>query len=326
MSKYLLSGLFPNFVKKTQTQHLAKGPFGEGLDAAELDKARVYLKPGEQAPEGAQVQTGPKGGQYYDDMGGGAVPTDEAQPYPAEAYDQAMDAEVDALSGIPQETTPEQQQALDAQSQAAVQNLLDAIDSPQGGGLPNPSDYSGYGEDWQVDPQNPPMETDIDGKQYSNVNDAGPGIKDVPGLHGAADPVSALGQWDESRKKPEDRNWYDPEETANDLSAQGYELGITTQVVDGVAQPSYGREELYDKDGKLNISIPDRTKPALAEAMRQDLNEQGFDLREPASGDYRPRTSQGETQKMVKMMQKYNVDNRRRDPIVLSNKGGRQRR
>ena len=33
-----------------------------------------------------------------------------------------------------------------------------------------------------------------------------------------------------------------------------------------------------------------------------------------------------ETQKMVKMMQTYNVDNKRRDPIVLSNKGGRQRR
>jgi len=32
-----------------------------------------------------------------------------------------------------------------------------------------------------------------------------------------------------------------------------------------------------------------------------------------------------ETQKMMKMMQTYNVDNRRRDPIVLSNKGGRQR-
>ena len=32
-----------------------------------------------------------------------------------------------------------------------------------------------------------------------------------------------------------------------------------------------------------------------------------------------------ETQKMVKMMQTYNVDNRRRDPIVLSNRGGRQR-
>ena len=32
-----------------------------------------------------------------------------------------------------------------------------------------------------------------------------------------------------------------------------------------------------------------------------------------------------ETQKMVKMMQKHNVDNKRRDPIVLSNKGGTQR-
>jgi hypothetical protein len=34
----------------------------------------------------------------------------------------------------------------------------------------------------------------------------------------------------------------------------------------------------------------------------------------------------GEYTLMEKRMQKYNVDNRRRDPIVLSNKGGRQRR
>ena len=33
-----------------------------------------------------------------------------------------------------------------------------------------------------------------------------------------------------------------------------------------------------------------------------------------------------ETQKMVKMMQKHNVDNTRRDPIILSNKAGKQRR
>jgi hypothetical protein len=33
-----------------------------------------------------------------------------------------------------------------------------------------------------------------------------------------------------------------------------------------------------------------------------------------------------ETQKMVKMMQTYNVDNKRRDPILLSNKSGSQRR
>jgi hypothetical protein len=33
-----------------------------------------------------------------------------------------------------------------------------------------------------------------------------------------------------------------------------------------------------------------------------------------------------ETMKMAKMMQTYNIDNTRRDPIVLANKGGNQRR
>ena len=115
MTKRLLTELFPHFVKKSQTQRLAKGPFGEGLDAAELEKAgrgqsvgmrgmpsaepreslpkamstttglekqgkRIYLKPGEQAPQGAQVQTGPRGGQYYDAPGGGGVGMESQVP------------------------------------------------------------------------------------------------------------------------------------------------------------------------------------------------------------------------------------------------------
>ena len=57
MSERLLSELFPIFVKKEylQSQRVSKGPFGEGLE-----KARTYLKPGEQSPEGANVQTGPQ--------------------------------------------------------------------------------------------------------------------------------------------------------------------------------------------------------------------------------------------------------------------------
>lgn len=95
MTKRLLTELFPRFVKKSQTQHLAKGPFGEGL--LEKQGKRVYLKPGEQAPEGANVQTGARGGKYYDEPGGGGgAGAGEGQPFPAEAYDQAMDAEVDA--------------------------------------------------------------------------------------------------------------------------------------------------------------------------------------------------------------------------------------
>jgi len=308
MTKRLLTELFPHFVKKAQTQHLAKGPFGEGLDAAELDKARVYLKPGEQAPEGANVQTGARGGKYYDDMGGGgaAATPDEAQmypgevgmepgeggfggatedpggydidygdmggvssqqviddaragrtgsdidydesggggagagegqPFPAEAYDQAMDAEVDAQGGVgPQ---PQRDPNIEA------------------GGLPNPADYPGYGDNWEVVDANLATATDIDGKTFSNVNDGGPGIYDTPGLHGAADPVAALengGQWNENRMKPEDRGakyninpdsyveaWrdspsfgekmsdptqWDQEQIKADLTAQGYDLGI----------------------------------------------------------------------------------------------------
>lgn len=36
-----------------------------------LEKRKVHLAPGQKPPEGAQVQTGPKGGKYYDSGGGG---------------------------------------------------------------------------------------------------------------------------------------------------------------------------------------------------------------------------------------------------------------
>ena len=35
-------------------------------DYMELEKDRVYLKPGQETPEGVQVETGPSGGKYYD--------------------------------------------------------------------------------------------------------------------------------------------------------------------------------------------------------------------------------------------------------------------
>jgi hypothetical protein len=68
MTDRILSELFPNFVKKEylQSQRLSLGPFGEGLE-----KGRTYLKPGQEAPQGAKVQTGSKGGRYYEDTGGG---------------------------------------------------------------------------------------------------------------------------------------------------------------------------------------------------------------------------------------------------------------
>ena len=86
MSKRLLSELFPNFVKKEhiQSQRLSQGPFGAGLK-----KGRKYLKPGEKAPEGANVQTGPQGGQYYEEMGGGG-----AQGYDIDYGDPERSAQV----------------------------------------------------------------------------------------------------------------------------------------------------------------------------------------------------------------------------------------
>ena len=124
MTKLLLTELFPNFVKKSQTQRLAKGPFGEGLDAAELEKARVYLKPGEQAPEGANVQTGPQGGQYYDEGGGGASAGEgqpsEVAPGPDDMADRQQ-AAVDQMQQINQQRMAEYQDAQAAGPEALAE-------------------------------------------------------------------------------------------------------------------------------------------------------------------------------------------------------------
>jgi len=76
----VLSELFPKFVKKSQSIRLDEGPFGAGVM-----KARMYLKPGEEPPQGAKVQTGPKGGRYYEDMGGGGQNLGTPGSHPSEA-------------------------------------------------------------------------------------------------------------------------------------------------------------------------------------------------------------------------------------------------
>ena len=40
---------------------------GKKSKETELQKGRVYLEPGQEAPEGVQVQSGPRGGQFYDE-------------------------------------------------------------------------------------------------------------------------------------------------------------------------------------------------------------------------------------------------------------------
>lgn len=122
MSKRLLSELFPRFVKKSQTQQLSKGPFGEGLGEEELDKARVYLKPGEQAPEGVNLQTGPKGGQYYDEMGGGGAAAGPDDQAPQQTYE-----------SVPEDMADRQQTAVDEMQQINQQRMAEYQDAQAAG-------------------------------------------------------------------------------------------------------------------------------------------------------------------------------------------------
>ena len=57
----------------------------ETMKPEDTTKRRVHLKPGEEPPAGAQVQTGPRGGRYYETGGGSG---EEQAPTPAEATPQ----------------------------------------------------------------------------------------------------------------------------------------------------------------------------------------------------------------------------------------------
>lgn len=51
-------------------------PFWGEREGEEVEeKARTYLKPGEEAPEGTEAQEGPRGGRYYEGKPGAAKPT-----------------------------------------------------------------------------------------------------------------------------------------------------------------------------------------------------------------------------------------------------------
>ena len=119
MKDRLLSELFPNFVKKEylQSQRLSQGPFGEGLE-----KARTYLKPGQEAPQGAKVQTGSKGGRYYEDTGGGGAAVGPDDQAPQQTYE-----------SVPEDMADRQQAAVDEMQQINKQRMAEYQDDQAAG-------------------------------------------------------------------------------------------------------------------------------------------------------------------------------------------------
>ena len=342
MSDRLLSELFPRFVKKSQLEHLAKGPFGEGL--LEKQGKRVYLKPGEQAPEGVQVQTGARGGQYYDEPGGGGA----AQP--------ATDED-----GFPVGSSPTGEERR-AKREEAVANL----GQQQAAGQTSPPDVSEPTFDGQGNIQLPgsdPMEVsellvtgDIDSEGMSHLNEewqkAG-GYGDMDDLLSGYDgPLTVDGVQDYLVDQQQQAR-YDREVGPSDddiASATDFigwledqaGSGPNPQTLDspdgldwersGFDQEDF-HEAIIDAQGSVH-----NTEMGYSGAQNW-MEENGIDINSPLGHklyDYADRYSRERAQDaadyygedyalMEKMMQKYNVDNKRRDPIVLSNKGGRQR-
>ena len=288
MSKRLLSDLFPNFVKKeyTQSQRVSQGPFGEGLE-----KGRKYLKPGEQSPEGANVQTGPQGGQYYDEMGGGGA---------SAAENPAAQGGYDIDYGDPERS-------------AQVREDLDQ----EGMGVP-PAPEAGpeISEDRNV----------VGGIDYGPVK---PEIKpeDVDYGPSASPPDVSEATFDgQGNIQLPGSDPYSVGELIND----GADDGDMSYLIDAYQNESGGKQSVPGMlsdgySGPLNSDSFSQYASDQIQYNEAFLSEEDM---YDAMGffDWLGSKAGTDTQKMMKMMQKHNVDNKRSDPVILSNKGGRQRK
>ena len=407
MSDRLLSELFPRFVKKSQLEHLAKGPFGEGL--LEKQGKRVYLKPGEQAPEGANVQTGARGGKYYDEPGGGGAttpdtsfsdipsaedartgfegmsppgstardrrPYSEGGPHPLEDFNYngkplmpaketqgATVEEVPAFDGGKFIVSESGQQGRSGEDQFSMRH-----ESPDGtvtemGSHPSLEGAKKMARNRGITSSNPNYEQPTGMPAHDEARDPGSG----PDLGPNYGVTTGDAKYDELASKfdahAKDERGY-LEDVSEPAFSDGAVLlpgsdpllvqdiideGASKEQLDSLAQQFKDEQGYTDEQfnqywnsvDDLSELMEDRSLDDLSiqDAFRYDKS--GYDkpfypgpsedqmgtlenfrdwLQSKAGGN------QGETQKMVKMMQKYNVDNKRRDPIVLSNKGGRQR-
>jgi hypothetical protein len=286
MSKRLLSDLFPNFVKKEyrQSQQVSQGPFGEGLD-----KARTYLKPGEQSPEGANVQTGPQGGQYYDEMGGGggAAAPDAAQGgYDIDYGDPERSAQVredldQEGMGVP--PAPEAGPEI-----SEDRNVVGGIDY-------GPAKPEIKPEDVDYGPSASPPDV-------SEATFDGQGNIQLPG----SDPYPI-----------------------GEMISDGTDSESLSHLIDAYQNESGGKQSV---PGILSEGYPgplnrDSFEDYISNNQSEDFYITDNDY-EDAIGffDWLGSKAGTDTQKMMKMMQKHNVDNKRSDPVILSNKGGRQRK
>ena len=286
MSKRLLSDLFPNFVKKEyrQSQQVSQGPFGEGLD-----KARTYLKPGEQSPEGANVQTGPQGGQYYDEMGGGggAAAPDAAQGgYDIDYGDPERSAQVredldQEGMGVP--PAPEAGPEI-----SEDRNVVGGIDY-------GPAKPEIKPEDVDYGPSASPPDV-------SEATFDGQGNIQLPG----SDPYPI-----------------------GEMISDGTDSESLSHLIDAYQNESGGKQSV---PGILSEGYPgplnrDSFEDYISNNQSEDFYITDNDY-EDAIGffDWMGSKAGTDTQKMMKMMQKHNVDNKRSDPVILSNKGGRQRK
>jgi hypothetical protein len=285
MSKRLLSDLFPNFVKKeyTQSQRVSQGPFGEGLE-----KGRKYLKPGEQSPEGANVQTGPQGGQYYDEMGGGGASAPDAAQggYDIDYGDPERSAQVredldQEGMGVP--PAPEAGPEI-----SEDRNVVGGIDY-------GPAKPEIQPEDVDYGPSASPPDV-------SEATFDGQGNIQLPG----SDPYPI-----------------------GEMISDGTDSESLSHLIDAYQNESGGKQSV---PGILSEGYPgplnrDSFEDYISNNQSEDFYITDNDY-EDAIGffDWLGSKAGTDTQKMMKMMQKHNVDNKRSDPVILSNKGGRQRK
>ena len=346
MTKQLLSKLFPNFVKKEylQAQRLSQGPFGEGLE-----KGRTYLKPGQQAPEGANVQTGSKGGKYYDDMGGGGVAEGPSESDKQTQGFQDARAEIDAARGA-KEQGPEAYEAYEAdRKQRGSEGYQDRKQAFQ-----EQQEASGYqdaplgGAFGDVTPRQV-----AEGQAETDSQQADQRAKESS-IADTLDPDRQAGM-DAQRAKIDEASASPPDVSeatfdgqgniqtpgndpypVSEMISDGTDSESLSHLIDAYQNESGGKQsvpgilsENYSttnggQSGPLNGDSFDEYTSDLAQYDDAFISDDDYN---DAMGffDWLGSKAGTDTQKMLKMIQKHN-NNPRPNPVILSNKGGRQRK
>ena len=342
-----------------------------------LTKARTYLKPGEEPPQGVKVQSGPKGGRYYEEGGSGGGPSIDPRVTPVDAMGNPRREDARGESNVAAEyfqrqkrlnnniatkegqlgrklTNDESKRVFEATMAAEAQGVEADEDAlPMSILRPSPEGL------FEGDVSEPAFDGDVSEVTYSSAegDTMSPSMVEELRAKGELDYPTFDGPRNE-RGDPHTPSvpvfdgqgnvhlaGYDPYPIAELDWEDAIQGGLLEQYTAETGGSLNSANMFLEGGGSLNQDY-------LEEVIEEQTMEESPSYRtdygwEPPSMqaipemeyaaekatdelrgffDWLNSKSGTETMKMAKMMQTYNVDIKKRDPIVIANKGGNQRR